>query len=93
MTRPLHRCAVCPETDDLTGVIVAGTEILLCEKHIVKLGDTSPSSFDDLTEFFAALGSDRRSEPNRRTEDRRAFPPRPEGRRYNMGRRDDDPDV
>jgi len=65
----------------------------LCAEHAAKLGDASPSSFDDLVEFFAALGSDRRSEPNRRSEDRRAFPPRPEGRRRNMGRRNDDPEV
>jgi hypothetical protein len=93
MTRPLHRCAVCPETEGLTGMVVAGTELLLCEKHVAKLGDASPTSFDDLAVFFATLGADCRSQPDRRTEDRRVFPPRPEGRRHNMGRRDRDPEV
>jgi hypothetical protein len=93
MTRPLHRCAVCPVTDGLTGVVVAGTELLLCEKHLAKLGDAAPGSFDDLAAFFASLGSDRSSEPDRRTDDRRLFPPRPERRRHNMGRREGDPEV
>ncbi|MBW2453856.1 MAG: hypothetical protein JRI68_05075 [Deltaproteobacteria bacterium] len=93
MSLPIHRCAVCPETAGLTGVVVAGTELLLCEKHLAKLGNASPASFDDLAVFFATLGSDRRQESDRRDEDRRVFPPRPELRRYNMGRRKDDPEV
>jgi len=93
MNRPLHRCAVCPETDGLTGVVVAGTELHLCEKHLAKLGDASPASFDDLAVFFATLGADRRQQPDRRVEDRRVFPPRPELRRHNMGRRENDPEL
>ncbi len=93
MSRPLHRCAVCPEREGLTGVVVAGSELHLCAKHMAKLGSASLSSFDDLAVFFATLGSDRRQQSDRRTEDRRVFPPRPELRRHNMGRRKEDPEV
>lgn len=93
MSRPLHRCAVCPETEGLTGVVVAGTELHLCSKHLAKLGNASLASFDDLAVFFATLGSDRRQQSDRRAEDRRVFPPRPELRRHNMGRRKDDPEA
>jgi len=91
MRRSPHRCAVCPATRALTGIIVAGRELFLCNEHAAKLGDERPSSYDDLASFYALPGIDRRAADERRDEDRRMFP-RPERRRYNMGRRKDDPE-
>ena len=87
-----NRCCVCPEKH-LTGIIVAGQPLLLCQTHLDKLGDRRPESFDDLATFFAALGADRRTLSERRGGERRMFPPRPELRRHDMGRRAGDPDA
>jgi hypothetical protein len=94
MGTSVHQCCVCPSADDLTGVVVAGQNLLLCGNHRRKLGDRQPESFDDLAAFFGTLGADRRrTVGDRRREERRMFPPRPELRRYGMGRRKGDPDV
>jgi hypothetical protein len=92
MTCAIHRCALCPRTRNLRGVVVAGKELLLCRHHLDKLGDAVPESFDDLAAFFAKLGLDRRKLPSRRRAERRTFPPRPELRRGSEGRRATDPD-
>ena len=87
------RCAVCPTADVLTGIVVAGQRLLLCQAHLEKLGGRRPESFDDLATFFATLGSDRRTLSDRRRGERRMFPPRPELRRHDMGRRTGDPEA
>ncbi len=84
-------CAICAGTGDLTGVVVGGRQLHLCRRHAAKLGDDAPASFDDLAALFASAGADRRRSVDRRNGDRRMFPPRPELRRRNFGRRDDDP--
>ena len=89
--RDAVHCAVCPEVDDLEGVVVAGQELHLCREHARRLGSVSPASFADLAAFFAELGSDRRHDSDRRREQRRMFP-RPETRRHDDGRRSGDPD-
>ena len=91
MSRELHHCAVCPRSGELVGILVAGRQLHLCDEHHHVLGDRQPQSFDDLAALFATPGLDRRAGDDRRVEDRRQFPPRPEGRRHDMGRRVEDP--
>jgi hypothetical protein len=86
-----ERCAVCAATQGLKGVVVAGRPLLLCPTHRDRLGDHQPESFDDLASFFAHPDFDRRRHGERRRRMRRQFPPRPEGRRHNQGRRAGDP--
>jgi hypothetical protein len=84
-------CAVCLLKDELTPIQVAGRRLHLCERHARALGDTPPTSFEDLAALFAARGLDRRRRRDRRRYERRQFPLRPELRRHNMGRRGMDP--
>jgi hypothetical protein len=113
MTRT-PQCAVCSRLDALTGVVIGGEVLFLCEPHADKLGSRTPSNFSDLARLFADAaeaaglaeanrgdgdappddGEDERRGPraDRRVVERRQFPPRPEGRRHNDGRRDDDLD-
>lgn len=98
--RKLDPCAVCETADvDSTGmsrVIVEGRAISLCRLHAAAVALEMPETFDDLRELFAGATLDaggvrldeRRSPIARRApDDRRAFPPRPEGRRGSLGRR------
>jgi hypothetical protein len=85
-------CAVCTTRDSLTGVVIAGTQLYLCGTHLEALGDRNASSFIELASFFSLQEMDRRGAPERRRRDRRQFPPRPERRRHNMGRRTTDPE-
>jgi hypothetical protein len=84
-------CAVCADTRQLTGIVVAERVLFLCGVHAAKLGKRAPRDFDDLAALFARPGLDRRTGPDRRRAERRMFPPRPELRRQSFGRRDDDP--
>ena len=85
-------CAVCPQTTDLIGIMVAGLRMVLCADHHAQLGFDHPKRFDDFSSFFSTPGINRRARSDRRERERRDFP-RPEGRRANMGRRLRDPDA
>ncbi len=81
-------CAVCTETNELSGIVVGERQLYLCPRHAKKLGEHAPRTFDDLAALFSPSALDRRREIDRRRIDRRMFPPRPELRRRNFGRRD-----
>ncbi len=85
-----HHCAICPPVDSLVGIVVSRRQLHLCEQHHDLLDGRQPQSFDELAAIFAVPGLDRRAEPDRRVDERRHFPPRPEGRRMGSGRRRDD---
>ena len=85
------KCAICCDTSDLTGVIVGEQQLFLCAAHAARLGSTPVASYEDMAALFAASGLDRRAGSERRRRARRVFPPRPEGRRHNRGRRTGDP--
>jgi len=65
---------------------------MLCREHAGLVAINMPRSWDELRAIFADP-VDRRSPIPRRTEtdERRVFPPRPEGRRRANGRRRVDP--
>lgn len=98
--RKLDPCAVCETAEpDFTGmsrVIVEGRAVSLCRRHAATVALEMPRTFDELRLLFVGATLDaggvrldeRRSPLVRRAaDDRRAFPPRPEGRRASIGRR------
>jgi len=67
---------------------------MLCREHASDVAVRMPKTWDELRAIFTDA-SDRRSLIPRRVtlDDRRVFPPRPEGRRRSSGRRNFDPPV
>lgn len=76
-----------------------GTQtLLLCAQHASKLGERVPESFSELAQILSEVEAEGRGElrsgrNDRRRAERRQFPPRPEGRRFNGGRREGDPQL
>ncbi|MRG97392.1 hypothetical protein [Polyangium spumosum] len=102
MAPPAHVCAVCAAeasaTSSLVRVYVEGRTLHLCRSHAASVVAVRPETFEELRALFVGAavrtdgGVERRSPiPRRWGEDRRAFPPRPEGRRVSSGRRATDP--
>jgi hypothetical protein len=86
----------------MSRAIVEGRAIWLCLDHATAVVIAMPETFEEMRALFvqpAATGgypidtsADRRSPiDRRRADDRRVFPPRPEGRRASFGRRAGDP--
>jgi hypothetical protein len=85
-------------------LVMEGRPILLCRAHAATVAAARPANFEELRALFVGEAIDvgamismglmveRRSPiPRRGEDDRRAFPPRPEGRRRGFGRRATDP--
>ncbi|MBK6514164.1 MAG: hypothetical protein IPM79_18690 [Polyangiaceae bacterium] len=90
-------CAVCNQelpSSKLSRVVVEGTTVLLCRGHATVVAQHMPRTFEELRSLFleqTESGPARRSLLGRRAfDDRRVFPPRPEGRRMGGGRRSSD---
>ena len=88
----------------ISRLVMEGRPIPLCRDHASVVATARPASFEELRALFVGaaidieamirhgLMTERRSPISRRqAEDRRAFPPRPEGRRRGFGRRASDP--
>jgi hypothetical protein len=88
----------------ISRLVMEGRPITLCRDHAAAVAAARPATFEDLRTLFVGAAIDveamirsglmveRRSPISRRaSEDRRAFPPRPEGRRRGFGRRATDP--
>jgi hypothetical protein len=88
----------------MSRVVIEGRALTLCRSHAATVVAAMPETFEEMRTLFmgAAIDVDalirqdtmveRRSPVTRRgEEDRRAFPPRPEGRRMAAGRRAGDP--
>jgi hypothetical protein len=98
--RGLHRdpastpCEICPGSGQPgaeTEACMVGERLLwLCPEHRARV--EAASSSDALRALFREADGQRSLLP-RRAEDRRVFPPRPEGRRRGSGRRRADPIV
>jgi hypothetical protein len=73
-------------------VVIEGRALRLCRAHAARVAAAAPETFEALRALFRGADGDRRSPiPRRGFEDRRVFPPRPEGRRMSGGRRATDP--
>lgn len=88
----------------ISRLVIEGRPLALCRDHAAVVAASRPATFEDLRALFVGARIDmeamirtglmveRRSPiPRRLEEDRRAFPPRPEGRRRGFGRRASDP--
>ena len=88
-------CAACNQAlpgSKLSRVVIDGTAVLLCRAHAATVAAHMPRTYEDLRALFLEPASaehpSRRSVlERRRDDDRRVFPPRPEGRRMGGGRR------
>lgn len=89
-------CAACLDPlphSKLCRVVIDGRVIALCRTHAARVAAARPESFDEMRALFKEVVTDeaplaRRSViDRRRVDDRRVFPPRPEGRRLEAGRR------
>jgi hypothetical protein len=95
---PRESCAVCEHevaSSRICRVVVGGRTVSLCRTHAARVASERPATFEELRRLFvetpSASGADRRSAVDRRRpDDRRVFPPRPEGRRMPGGRRSAD---
>ncbi|MEM1033413.1 MAG: hypothetical protein AAGN82_23970 [Myxococcota bacterium] len=86
------RCLLCPRDDDLVGIVVGARPAWLCAVHHARYLRAGAPRFDTLSQLFRHHAFDRREGPtDRRQRLRRQFPPRPEGRRHDAGRRAGDP--
>ncbi len=101
MTRKCELCAALktrrsaaeqkPKPVKLRRVLVEDRVIALCEPHAVKVRAQAPASLATLRASFHEQRGQRSLLERRAPADRRAFPPRPEGRRASAGRRATDP--
>jgi hypothetical protein len=76
----------------MSRVTVEARSLALCREHAGQVAIHMPKTWEDLRTLFAT-GVEPRSPLPRRDEyeNRRVFPPRPEGRRLSFGRRQNDP--
>ena len=83
-----------PSPNRISRVTIQSRSVMLCREHAGLVAIHMPKTWDDLRAIFTG-SVDRRSPIPRRTDydDRRVFPPRPEGRRKSYGRRRFDLDA
>lgn len=94
----LAPCAACrtpTPSSKLSRVVIEGRTVCLCREHATLVVANMPRTYAELRALFlepnAAGTPSRRSLIERRgADDRRMFPPRPEGRRMAGGRRSTD---
>ena len=79
----------------MSRVTIQSRTVLLCREHAGLVAIKMPRTWDELRAIFPvqfAVGERRSALPRRLDFDnRRMFPPRPEGRRASLGRRREDP--
>ena len=81
-----------PTPSRLSRVTIQSRSLMLCREHAGLVAINMPRSWEELRAIFTDP-VERRSPIPRRTDsdERRVFPPRPEGRRRSNGRRRVDP--
>ena len=97
MARQCEVCAVGSRSERrglpvsrLRNLLIGHRLVFLCDTHAQQALRANVDSVEALMQLTRVPG-DRRSPLDRRSRiDRRIFPPRPEGRRYVGGRREDD---
>lgn len=91
MSTTCEACGRAPTaTNRMRRVLVDERIVALCDEHAAEYQLSGAGSLEELRALFPESDG-KRSLISRRTPlDRRIFPPRPEGRRHNDGRRQDD---
>jgi len=74
--------------DDIERFRIGDRVLAFCAKHARRVREANPESLDDLTRLFAEEAGGRSLLDRRSPLDRRIFPPRPEGRRRGLSRRE-----
>lgn len=95
----VRRCEVCASMSDTPArpagkvrrILVDTRIVSLCEHHARLVTDAGVDTIPELRALFTEPNGKRSRLPRRAPLDRRVFPPRPEGRRRNNGRRATDP--
>jgi hypothetical protein len=95
-------CEVCASVSPAAGsgrtrrklrrFLIESRVVALCEHHARLVDDAGAGTLAELRRLFPESAGNRSLLPRRAPLDRRVFPPRPEGRRRNMGRRTSDDD-
>lgn len=95
-----RKCELCPalktrataaeHRPKLRRVLVGERVVALCEKHADLVRKQAPATVEELRKAFPERRGNRSLLERRAPLDRRAFPPRPEGRRASSGRRASD---
>jgi hypothetical protein len=71
-------------------VLIGERIVTLCDRHADEVRRSGQTDMDALCRMYQEPGGRRSLVDRRASLDRRVFPPRPEGRRRNAGRRHDD---
>jgi hypothetical protein len=87
MARP---CDVCATKQRIRRILLQDRVVALCDEHAAELRSSGASTLEALCALFPESAGKRSLVARRAPLDRRVFPPRPEGRRRNAGRRQDD---
>jgi hypothetical protein len=91
MSSKRGRCEICGgEEGGVRRLSLADRTILLCAAHTVQAEAAGAPSVDVLRASFREAEGRRTLLSRRAPEERRQFPPRPEGRRHDDGRRTGD---
>jgi hypothetical protein len=84
-------CEVCGQSGRVVRLSFGSRTIALCSTDAERAKGSGAATLDDLRRVFREAGGRRALLPRRAPEERRLFPPRPEGRRHDDGRRGSDP--
>ena len=97
MAKQCEACSVLVRrADDSVGngrirnLLVGGRFVYLCEPHARAVRNHNPSSIEEIRKLLKEADGSRSLVDRRNTVNRRVFPPRPEGRRLQTGRRSSD---
>ena len=85
-----RHCEICGETSSLEALEVEARWFWLCAPHLAQALQRSPLSLAALERVFLEPDGRRTLLARRAEDERRVFPPRPEGRRHDAGRRASD---
>jgi hypothetical protein len=81
-------CEICGKAAGTLSSVDGGTRVIvLCEDHAALAAPAGVVSLEALRALFVEADGRRALLPRRAVDERRLFPPRPEGRRLSRGRR------
>jgi hypothetical protein len=85
-----QRCEICGRSGGVSGIDFGTRLIALCKVDAQLAKQAGARSPESLRQLFIEVDGRRALLPRRALDERRRFPPRPEGRRHDDGRRGSD---